>query len=144
MSPLFAPVCPCYMLSHAKILSFSCSLDNCLLKSVIVFIFVIHILKWRPFGKGAIFYSFFTFFSHQWKDRKFLQHISYIKTQLPHPFDFSRLTKFVKKCQFIMYCFALVNLFVWILIRAISEQSMNNKMVSKIWVGMSTTYIYLN
>ena len=33
---------------------------------------------------------------------------------------------------------------MFILIRAILEQSINNKMVSKIEVGMSTTDMYLN
>ena len=42
-----------------------------------------------------------------------------------------------------MYAFCLVGLLVLILIRAILEQPMNNKMVSKIKVGMSTTDIYL-
>ena len=43
-----------------------------------------------------------------------------------------------------MYGFSLVWLLVLILIRAILEQSMNNKMVSNIYVGMSTTDIYLH
>ena len=41
-----------------------------------------------------------------------------------------------------MYGFSLVWLFVLILFRAIFEQSINNKMVSKISAGMSTTDIY--
>ena len=42
-----------------------------------------------------------------------------------------------------MYGFSLVML-VLILVRAILEQSINNKMVSKIQVGMFTTDIYLH
>ena len=38
-----------------------------------------------------------------------------------------------------MYGFSLVKLVILILIRAILEQSVNKKIVSKIYVGMSTT-----
>ena len=40
-----------------------------------------------------------------------------------------------------MYGFSLVRLLVLILIRAILEQSINNKMECKIYVGMSATDI---
>ena len=43
-----------------------------------------------------------------------------------------------------MYGFCLVWLQVLILFHAILEQLINNKMVNKIWVGMSTTDIYLH
>ena len=56
-----------------------------------------------------------------------------------HPIDFFCLTNFEKKYEFIRYGFFLVWVLVLILIRAILEQSINKKMVSKIWVGMSTT-----
>ena len=46
--------------------------------------------------------------------------------------------------EFIRYGFSLVWVLVLFLIRAILEQSINNKMVSKIYVGMSTTDIYLH
>ena len=49
-----------------------------------------------------------------------------------HPIDFFCLTNFEKKYKFIMYGFSLVWVLVLILIRAILEQSINNKMVSKI------------
>ena len=49
-----------------------------------------------------------------------------------HPIDFFCLTNFEKKYDFIKYGFSLVWVLVLILIRAILEQSMNNKMVSKI------------
>ena len=51
-----------------------------------------------------------------------------------HPIDFSALplTSFEKKYEFIRYGFSLVWVMVLILIRAILEQSINNKMVSKI------------
>ena len=43
-----------------------------------------------------------------------------------------------------MYGFSLVRILVLILIQAILEQSINNKMVSKIEVGMSATDINLH
>ena len=59
-----------------------------------------------------------------------------------HPIDFFCLTNFEKKknkktkkkkkTEFIRYGFSLVWVLVLILIRAILEQSINNKMVSKI------------
>ena len=52
--------------------------------------------------------------------------------------------QFWKKYEFIKYGFSLVWDLVLILIRAILEQSINNKMVSKIWVGMSITDMYLH
>ena len=62
MGPLLALVCPFFqenVIVTFKIVSFSCSLNNFLLKNVIVFVFRIHILKWRPFEKRAIFDPFF-------------------------------------------------------------------------------------
>ena len=52
--------------------------------------------------------------------------------------------QFWKKYEFIRYGFSLVWFLVLIVIRAILEQPINNKMVSKIFVGMSTTYMYLH
>ena len=51
-----------------------------------------------------------------------------------HPIDFFVfcLTNFEKKKEFIRYGFSFVWDLVLILIRAILEQSINNKMVSKI------------
>ena len=48
-----------------------------------------------------------------------------------HPIDFFALPM-LKKYKFIRYGFSLVWVMVLILIRAILEQSINNKMVSKI------------
>ena len=45
--------------------------------------------------------------------------------------------------EFIVYGFSLLQILALILIGAISEQSIDNKMVSKIWVGMSDTDIDL-
>ena len=49
-----------------------------------------------------------------------------------HPIDFFTLPILKKKYEFIRYGFSLVWLMVLILIRDILEQSLNNKMVSKI------------
>ena len=48
------------------------------------------------------------------------------------PIDFFLPYQFWKKYEFIRYGFSLVWVLVVILIRAILEQSINNKMVSKI------------
>ena len=60
-----------------------------------------------------------------------------------HPIDFFALSILKKKYEFIRYCFSLVWFLVLIFIRAILEQSINNKLVSKIEVGMSATDMYL-
>ena len=49
-----------------------------------------------------------------------------------HPIDLFCLTNFEKKYEFIRYDLSLVWFLVLIFIRAILEESMNNKMVSKI------------
>ena len=81
---------------------------------------------------------FLTYFSHflatKEKLQKFPQHISHSHTYtyFAHPVDFFALPILKKKYEFIRYGFFLVWVFVLILIRAILEQSINNKMVSKI------------
>ena len=104
MGPLPDLVSLCFgenVIFACKILSFLCSLDNFLLKTVIVFFFGNQISKWRSFEKRTIFdlYTFHTFFSHQGKDTKILQHISHLHTYtyFAHPtidlFAFSNLQK---------------------------------------------------
>ena len=84
MGPLLTLVCLSFRKNVVvtwKIVSFSCRLDSFLLKNVIVFIFGIDILKWRPFEKKeAIFDPFFTFLVTREKLQKFLHHISHIHT----------------------------------------------------------------
>ena len=130
---------PCFkenVVATCKIGSFLCSLDNLLQKNVIVLFFGNQISKWRSFEKRAIFDLLFTFFSHQGKVTKFLQHISH--SHIPTRILLTLLTFFLpyqfwkKKNEFIRYGFSLVWVLVLILIRAISKQSINNKMVSKI------------
>ena len=138
MGPWLALVSPCFgenVVATCKIGSFLCSLDNSLQKNVIVFFFGNQISKWRLFEKRAIFDLLFTFFSHQGKVTKIPSaHISltYMYTYFAHPIDIFCLTNFLKKYEFIRYGFSLVWVLVLILIRAILEQSINNKMVSKI------------
>ena len=55
-----------------------------------------------------------------------------------HPIDFLPY-QFWNNYEFFMYGFSLVRLLVLILIHAILEQSINNKMVIKISARMSTT-----
>ena len=84
-----------------------------------------------------------TYFSHflvtRGKLQKFLQHISHSQ----HTCIFLTLSTYFalpilgKKYEFIRYRSSLV-WFLWL------EQSINNKMVSKIKVGMSTTDMYLH
>ena len=93
MGPWFVYVSPCFrenVVGTCKIGSFLCSLDNFLQKDVIVFLFGNGISKWCSFEKGAIFDLLFTFFCHQGKLQKILQHISHphTYTYFAHPIDF--------------------------------------------------------
>ena len=137
MGPWLVLVFPCFrenVVATCKIGSFLCSLDNLLQINVILLFFGNQISKWRSFEKRAIFDLLFTFSSHQGKVTKIPSaHISltYIHVFcspywlfLPHQFG--------KKYEFIRYGFSLVWVLVLILICAILEQSINNKMVSKI------------
>ena len=117
MSPWLVLIFPCFrenVVATCKIGSlvfffFLCSLDNLLQKNVIVFFFGNQISKWRSFKKRAIFDLLFTFFSHQGKLQKFLQHISHSHTYtyFAHPIDFFALP-ILKKYKFIRYGFSLV------------------------------------
>ena len=118
-----------------KIGSFLCSLDNLLQKNVIVLFFENQISKWRSFEKKRLFLpTFHIFLVTREKLQKFLRHISHSHTYMyfAHPIYSFCLTNFEKKYEFIRYGFSLVWVLMLILIRAILEQSMNNKMVSKV------------
>ena len=135
MGPWLVPVSPCFrqnVVATCKIGSFLCSIDNSPQKNVIV-LFGNQISKWRSFEKGVIFDLHFTFSSHQGKVTKIPSaHISltYIHV-FCSPYWLFLPSQFWKKYQFIRYGFSLVWVLVLILIRAILEQSINNKMVSK-------------
>ena len=136
---------PCFrgnVVATCKIGSFLCSLDNLLQKNVTIFFFGNQISKRRSFEKKkGYFWPTFTFFSHQGKVTKIPSahrpishsHRPYIDL---HVFCSSYWLflpyQFWKKYEFIRYSFSLVWVLVLILIRAILEQSINNKMVSKI------------
>ena len=101
MGPLLVLVCPCFgenVIVTCKIVSFLCSLDNFLLKNVIIFIFGNQILKWSSFEKRAIFDLLFTFLVTRGKTQKFIQHISHLHTYtyFAHPIDLFCLSNFVK------------------------------------------------
>ena len=137
MGPWLVLVSPCFReneLATCKIGSFLCSLDNLLQKNVIVFFFGNQISKWRSFEKRAIFDLLFTFFSYQGKVTKIPSaHISLTYIHLfCSPYWLFLPYQFWKKSEFIRYGFSLVWVLVLILIRAVLEQSINNKMVSKI------------
>ena len=138
MSTLFVLVSPYFrenVVVTCKIGSFLCILENLLQKNVIVFFFGNQMSKWRSFEKGAIFDLLFTVFSHQWKVTKIPSaHISltYMHVFCSPYWLFLPYQFWKKKYEFIMYDFSLVWVLVLILICAILEQSINNKMVSKI------------
>ena len=58
IGPLLLLVCPCYresLIATCKIVSFLCSLDNCLMENVIVFFFGNQISNWPSFEKECYF-----------------------------------------------------------------------------------------
>ena len=133
---LFPLVLGTMLLLHAKLDIFLCSLDSLLQKNVIVFsVLKNRISKWRSFEKKAIFNLIFTFFSYQGKVTKIPSahisltyiHICILLTLL----IFFCLTNY-EKYELIRNGFSLVRFLVLILFRAILEQSINNKTVSKI------------
>ena len=137
MGTLLVLVFPCFrenVVVTCKIGSFLCNLGNLLEENVIVFLFGNQISKWRSFEKRAIL----TYFSHSLVTREnyknSFQHISHSHTYMhfAHPIHLFALPILKKKYEFIRYGFSLVWFLVLILIRAILEQSINNKMVSKI------------
>ena len=126
---------PCFrknVIVTCKIVSFLGSFDNFLSKNVIVCFLRNQISKWLLFWKRAIFELLFTFLVTREKTQKFLQHISHLHTRTFLTLLTFLPSQFCKTYEFIMYGFSLVRLLVLILIRAILEQSINNKMLSKI------------
>ena len=130
-------VSPCVrenVVATCKIGSFLCSLHNLLQKNVIVLLFGNQISKWRSFEKKRLFFYLFSHFSsHQGKVTKmsFSTYLTHIHTRIL----LTLLTFFVlpilKKIQIFQIRF-LFGMSPGIhLIRAILEQSINDKMVSK-------------
>ena len=131
MGTLFALVSPCFtenVVVTCKIGSFLCSLDNLLqkkrdLKKGLFLTYFWHFLVTRESYKN----SFSTYLIHI--------HTCILLTLLTFfalPILKNTKQNKRKKNEFIRFGFSLVWVLVLILIRAISEQSMNNKMVSKI------------
>ena len=131
--------CSCFLcfrenvVATCKIGSFLCSLYNLLQKNVIFF-FGNQISKWRLFfssvqffylKKRTIFDLRFIFLVTREKLQKFLQHISHplTYTYFAHPSGILYLTNFEKIRIYQVWFLVLI------LIRAILEQSINNKMV---------------
>ena len=137
MGSLLVLVSPCFrenVVVTSKIGSFLCGLDNLLQKNVIVFFFGNEISKWHLFLKIAIFDLLFTFSSYQGKVTKITSaHISLIYIHVfCSPYWPFLPYQFWKKYEFIRCGFSLVWFLVLIRIRPILEQSINNKMVSKV------------
>ena len=137
MGPWLVLLAPCFrenVVATCKIGSFLCSLDNLLQKNVIVLFLEIKFQNGAHLKKGQFLTYFLHFLVTREKLQKFLQHISqtHIYTYFANPVDFFLPYQFWKKYKFIRYGFYLVWVLVLILIRAILEQSINNKMVSKI------------
>ena len=149
MGPWLVLVSPCFrenVVATCKIGSFLCSLDNLLQKNVICFLFWKSNFKMVLIWKRGYFWPTFTFFSHQGKVAKIPSaHISLTYIHIfCSPYWLFLHYQFWRKYEFIRYGFSLVWVLVLILIHTILEQSINNKMVSKILVGMSTTDMYLH
>ena len=126
-------------------MSFLWSLDNILLKNVVVSFLEIKFQMELIWKKNGYFWPTFHIFSHQGKETKIiLAHIplTYIHTHIL----LTLLTFFAfpifKNYEFIMYGFSLVWLLVLILSRAILERSINNKMVSKICGNVYYWYLF--
>ena len=134
MGPWLVLVLGQNVVATCKIGSFLCSLDNLLQKNVIVLFFGNQFQNGAHFKKGFFLTYFLTIFSHQGKVTKIPSaHISltYIHV-ICSPYWLFLPYQFWKKYEFIRYGFSLVWVLVLILIHAILEQSINNKMVSKI------------
>ena len=137
MGPWLVLVSPCLrenVVATCKIGSFLCSVDNLLQKNVIVFFFFeIKFQNGAHLQKGLFLTYFLHFLVTREKLQKFLQHISHSHTYayFAHPIDLFLPYQFWNKYKFIRYGFSLVWVLVLILIRAILQQSINNKMVSK-------------
>ena len=137
MGPWLVLVSPCFrenVVATCKIGSFLCCLDNLLQKNVIVFCFGNQISKWRSFEKKGLFLTYFSNFlvTRGSYKKSFSTYLTHIHTHIFSHYWLFLPYQFWKKYKFIRYGFSLVWVLVLILIRAILEQSINNKMVSKI------------
>ena len=138
MGPWLVFVSPCFrenIVATCKIGSFLGSLDNLLQENISVLFFGNQISKWCSFEKGLFLTYFWHFLVTRENLQKFLQHISHSHTYMyfAHPIDFFFALPILKKIKIYQIWFLFDMSLVLILIRAILEQSINNKMVSKIF-----------
>ena len=136
MGPWLVLVSPCFrenVVATCKIGSFLCSLDNLLQKNVIVFFFGNQISKWRSFAKRAFFFDllFTILITRESYKNSFSTYLTHIHTRILITLLTFCLTNF-EKIRIYQVRFSLVWVLVLFLIRAILEQSINNKMGSKI------------
>ena len=129
MGPLLVLVCPCFrenVIVTCKIVSFLCSLDNFLLKNVIVFFFGNQISELRSFEKkNSYFWPTFHIFSHQGRSKNsFSIYLTYIHIRILLTLLILFVLPILQKLLiFLSYGFSLVWLLMLILFRAILEQS---------------------
>ena len=134
MGPWLVLVSPCFrenVVATCKIGSFLCSLDHLLQKNIIVLLFGNQMSKWCSFEKRAIFDILFTFFSHQGKLQKFLQHISHSHTYtyFAHSIDLFCLTNFEKNTNLSDTVSLWYEYWCWFLL----VPFWNNQQITKWW-----------
>ena len=133
MGPLLVLVSPCLRENinvPCKIVSFFvCSLDNFILKNVVVFIFGNKFQNGAILKKGNFLPTFHIFYSPGKRHKIPSAHIPliYIHTRTLLTILTFFAFQFCKNCEFITYGFTLVWLLVSILFRAILKQSNNNQ-----------------
>ena len=148
MGPWLVLFSPCFrenVVATCKIGSFLGSFDNLLQKNVIALFFWKSNFKIALIWKKGYFWPTFHIFlvtreSYKNSFSTYLTHIHVFCS----PYWLFLPYQLWKKYEFIRYGFSLVWVLVLILIRAILEQSINNKMVSKTQVGMSTDMQWRN
>ena len=125
MGPQLVLVSSCFrenIVVTCKVGSFLCSLDNLLLKNVIVFFLKIKFQNGAHLKNGLFLTYFSNFLVTREMLQNYLQHTSHSHTYtyFVHPIDFFALP-ILKKYGFIRYGFSLVWFLVLILIRVISR-----------------------
>ena len=136
MGPLIALVCDLVLGKLCLFVKFGQLSSH---KKVNVFIFEKRVLQRR------CFWPLYTFLSHKGKMHKnsFGTYLTYINTNIQLTLLTFLPYQFCKNYEFMVYGFSLERLLVLIHIHTILEQTMNNKMVSKIYGGKFTTNTYL-
>ena len=119
-----------------KIGSFLCCLDILLQKNIIGFFFFFwnHISKWRSFEKKGLFLTYFSHFlvTRGSYKKSFSTYLTHIHTCILLTLLTFFALPILKKIRMYQVWFLFGMILVLIIIRAILEQSINSKMVSKI------------